>query len=318
MNIQKNTRGLVESAIITAVICVLGIAGMYIPLLGLLLFAVPTPLIILGRKYGIRYAMMSLIAASVVMISFSSPVTSLFIIALPGIPALVIGSMMKKKIKPVKILAAGTFVGIGITALSLLLASNIMGVSLEDNMQHILKQSSEIQEYVYSVMGTNDEAIEMTREMMQAMNDMIAVIIPSAIIVSAFASCYLNYILSAAILKRTGYQTEGFGPFRYFRMSKNTVQGIMVIAILSIAVSYLNIVDQKTLIMNVYLLGQLIFIVEGLAVLTYYLHIYKISKPLKIIIIVFSLLSKLGAMVLLFVGIMDIFIDLRKYRSENQ
>lgn len=315
LNVHRNTKGLTESAIITAIICILGIAGIYIPLLSILLFIIPTPIIVLGKKYGFKYALMSLIAASIVMITFSSPITALYIIALPGIPAVVIGMMMRKEMQPIRTIAAGTIAGIGITAFSFLLASKMMGVSIADNMQMILQQSSDIQEYMYSVMGADSQTMEKTKEMMQTMTDMVAVIIPSAIIVAAFFSCYFNYLLAGVILKRTGSGAPSFKPFMYFKLSKNAVQGIVIIGLLSFTVSYLNIVDKNTLMTNVYLLGQLVFIVEGLAVLVYYLNYYKMNKPLKIVIVLFAILSGFGSMALFIVGLMDIFIDFRKYKS---
>ncbi len=317
LNINRSTKGLTESAIITAVICVLGIAGMYIPFLGMLLFIVPTPLIVIGKKYGVKYSIMSLVAASVVMISFSSPVTSILVIALPGIPALVTGVLMRRKILPYYILAATTIAGIGVTVFSFFIASKLLGVSIIDNMQEMFKQSVNIQEYMYSIMGVNSESLEQANEMMKMLSDMVVVIIPSAIIMAAFFSSYVNYTLATYILRRTGYKVESLKPFRYFKLSKSALRGIMVIALLSMVAGYLNIVDQEVLITNVYLLGQLVFIIGGLAVVAYYLNYYKINKPLKVVVMVFLVLTKVGGMVLLITGILDIFIDIRKYKEEN-
>ncbi len=291
---------------------------MYIPFLGILLFIVPTPLIIIGKKYGVKYALMSLVAASIVMISFSSPLTAIFIIAIPGIPALVAGILLRKKMKPYYILGATTIAGICTTVFSIFLASEIMGVSIIENMQEIFRQSLDIQEYMYSITGANAESMEKVEEMMRMMSDMVTVIIPSAIIMAAFFSSYVNYTLATLVLKRTGYSVDRFKPFRYFRLSKNAVQGILVIGILSILAGYLDIVDQQTLIINVYLLGQLVFMLQGLAVVLYFLNYYKISKILRIIIIVFLILNKMGGMALLVIGLVDIFINMRKYKEENE
>lgn len=318
MNINRSTKGLTESAIITAVICVLGIAGMYIPFLGMLLFIVPTPLIVIGRKYGIKYALMSLVAASIVMISFSSPVTAILVIGLPGIPALVTGVMMRRKMLPYYILAATTIAGIGITVFSIFMASKIMGVSIIDNMQEMFKQSANIQEYMYSIMGADPESLDKANEMMKMMSEMMMVIIPSAIIMAAFFSSYVNYVFATYILRRTGYKVISLKPFRYFKLSKNAVRGILLIGLLSLIAGYLNVVDQKTLITNVYLLGQLVFILEGAAVAAYFLNYYKISKPLRVIVMVFLVLTKFGGILLLITGIADLFIDIRKYKEENE
>ncbi len=318
MNVNKSTKGLTESAIITAIICVLGIAGMYIPFLGILLFIVPTPLIVIGKKYGIKYALMSLVAASVVMISFSSPVTAIFVIALPGIPALVVGILMRKKIKPYHILGATTIAGICTTVFSIFMASEIIGVSVIENMQEIFRQSLDIQEYMYSVAGADAESLNKVKDMMRMMSDMVAVIIPSAIIMAAFFSSYVNYTLATLILKRTGYNVERLKPFRYFRLSKTAVQGILIIGVLSILAGYLEIVDQQTLIINVYLLGQLVFMLQGLAVVVYFLNYYNTSKLLRIIVIVFMILNKIGEMALLVIGLADIFMNIRKYKNENE
>ncbi|MCG8484281.1 MAG: YybS family protein [Clostridia bacterium] len=318
MNINKNTKGLVEAAVLTAVICVLAIAGMYIPLLGMVLFIVPTPLIILGKKYGVKYSFLSLVASSLVIMSFSSPAIALFVVAFPGVMAVVIGIFMHKKRKHAVVIAAGTITSIIATVLSISLATQLMGISFVENIQEMLKQSADIQEYMFSLTNADKETIEKSNKMMNEMQELVLFMIPSAIIVSAFISSVINYFLSLSILRRTGYSIEPVTPFKYFRLSRNTMNGLLVIMVLSLIVVQLNIVDQDTLMANLFFLYQLVFIIQGLAVLVYYLSYYKINKIFMVLIGVFLAMSRVGMNLLFVVGIIDMFLDLRKYKSENE
>lgn len=318
LNINKNTRGIVEAAILTAIICVLAIAGMYIPLLGMLLFIVPTPLIILGKKYGIKYSLLSLVAASLVIMSFSSPAVALFVVAFPGVMAVVMGIFMQKKQRHTTTIMAGTITSIIATAISISLATYLMGISFAENIQQILDQSADIQEYMFSITNADKETVERSREMIDQMQELVQIIIPSAIIVFAFISSVVNYFLSLSILKRTGHSVDAVTPFRYFRLSRNTMNGLLVIMVLSLIVLQLNIVDKETLMTNLFFLYQLVFIIQGFAVLVYYLYNYKVNKIFMVLIGVFLIMSRIGMNMLFIAGIIDMFLDLRKLRGENE
>lgn len=318
MNINKSTKGIIDAAILTAVIAVLALAGMYIPLLGILVFFVPTPLIILGKKHGIKYSIMALVASSLVVMSFSNPLIVLFTIAFPGVMAIVMGLLMQKKYKHGMIIVVGTIISVLATMVSIFLATHLVGISFQESIQEILKQSMEMQENMFSLSGADESYIEKSKQMMETMQKFALTMIPSAIILSGFLSSLLNYILALSILRKTGDTVNKLTPFRYFRLSRNNMHGLLVILILSLLVVNLNIVDQGTLLANIFFLYQLLFITQGLAVLVYYLSWYKVNKVIMFIIFILLIISRMGLNLLFVVGIIDALLNLRKYKSENE
>ena len=85
MSFRKNTRALVEAALMVAITCIFGIVGTYIPLLAFILFFIPIPFIILGKRHGIRFVILSIIASTAIVGSFTTPTYPVFVVLLPGI-----------------------------------------------------------------------------------------------------------------------------------------------------------------------------------------------------------------------------------------
>lgn len=313
MNVNKDTQGIVESSIITGIIVVLGILGMYMPFFSILLFIIPTPLIIIGQRQGVKYSVMSLIVATIIIIGFSNPIMALYVIALPGMVAIAINIMIQRKAEASRIVIVGAIASTVTTIISINLASSFLGVSLIESMKEIFKQSVEMQQYIGQMTNNNEEIVLQSKELLERMEALALVLIPSIILIASSFTSLINYKLATVILKRAGNDVIELKPFKEFRLSKNAMFGLIVIMFLSFITSKTNIVNGETLLVNVSLLFQIIFVAQGLAVAVFFYTHFKLPKILLIIIIPILFLTNFAVMSLAIIGIADIFMDLRKY-----
>ncbi|MFA5526984.1 MAG: DUF2232 domain-containing protein [Peptostreptococcales bacterium] len=318
MNSNKNTQGIVESSIITGILVILGILGMYMPFFGIFLFIIPTPLIIIGQRQGVKYSVMSLIVATLIIIGFSNPIIALYIIGLPGMVAIAINIMIQKKAEASMIVLVGAITSVLTMILSINLADSLLGISLIENMKEIFKQSIEMQQYVGQMTNSNEDLLTQSKEMLENMEALALVLIPSIIIIASALTSLINYKLATVILKRTGNDVIELGPFKEFRLSKNASLGMIVIMFLSFITSKTNIVNGETLLVNVSLLFQIVFVAQGLAVAVFFYTHYRLSKILLILVIPLIFFSNMAVISLAIIGIVDIFMDLRKYARDTR
>ena len=92
----RQTNALTEGAFMAVIAAILGLAGIYLPLLGAVTgFLWPIPIIVLIIRYDLRSGFLSLIAALILMVTLSEPLTALFRVAIRRM-ALVFGYSIKQ------------------------------------------------------------------------------------------------------------------------------------------------------------------------------------------------------------------------------
>lgn len=318
MNINKNTKGLSEAAMFAAIICILGIMGLYIPFLSFMRILIPTPIIIIGKRYNMKYSLMTLVVSGTIIAMVSNPLIAIISIFIPGIVGVAMGELLNRNLRSSLVLGVGTLIAIVSIGIGLFTVFQISGLSIVENIETILNESFEVQERLYTMSGADEENIATAKQMLQSLKVMLTMSIPAIIIIMGFILAYINILFSILVLKRIGQQVNGFNPFRYFRLPKSASQGVVIIILLTLLTGYLNIVDKEVLTLNLYLLGLLIFGLQGMAVVAYFLRYYEVMNIFKVFIFVMLLLTSTGEMVLVLIGVADIFVDIRKYKKEKE
>lgn len=319
MDTQKKTRALIEASLMAAIAAILAIVHTYVPFLGFILYFIPVPFIILGKRHGIGFSILSVITAAVIVGSLTQPLT-MFVILLPGIIAVVMGYMMNKQYSASMIFLGGSIAAIVSLILSNSLATAVSGMSMYQILNEVFTEAGRIQiEFMQSI-GMDAANVEQRRIEMENMTKLILMIIPTLIIMGGVFFTYINYVLTVFILKRIGYKAEAIPPklppLKELRLPRSFLMGTLLIIILTALTRYLNIVHFDTLVVNIFLIFQFIFFIQGLAVILFFMSVYKASKLLRIVIFFFLLFNPMGAFMVAMIGLIDSFLNLRKLQSE--
>jgi len=316
LNFRKNTRALVEAALMVAITCIFGIVGTYIPLLAFILFFIPIPFIILGKRHGIRFVILSIIASTVIVGSFTTPTYPVFIVLLPGITAAVMGYMMNKGYAPSKVLLGGTIASIAASVFSMALTSILVGMSTMEQFQDMFQQIIDMQVRIYEGIGADTYQIEEVRRTLEAVTQAALMVIPAAVILSSAFLTYLNYVIAIHVLNRIGYQTEKLPPVRHFRLPKSFLMGTFLIIALTILIKNLNIVHYETLVSNIFAIFQFVYFVQGLAVISFYMTAFRVHRLIQGFIILFLLFNQFAFFAASILGFLDAFINFRKLKTD--
>ena len=312
MNSQKNTRGMIEASLMAALTCVFAIVGTYIPFLAFVLFFIPIPFIVLGKRHGMHFVILSIIASAIIIGSLTEPLYSIYVVALPGITAIVMGYLMNKEYSPGKVLAGGAVAALAASLLSISLTALISGVGTITQITEMFKEVTEMQLRLYENMGTEAQQLEQMKTNMEATMQVAAMIIPAAIMMSSVFLAYINYIFTVRVLRRIGYKIEPLKPLMEFYLPKSIMMGTFLIVGLTMLMKYVETINYTTLVANVFVIFQLIYLLQGLAVLSYFMSAFRMGKVLKTVIIVFLLFNQMGLFIMAMIGFIDVFVNFRK------
>ncbi|QXM06986.1 YybS family protein [Crassaminicella indica] len=321
MNTQKKTRALVEAALMAALISIFTILLIYIPILTPVIFLVPVPFIILGKRQGIYFTILAVVVWGLVITSLIGLMQTIFLVLFIGIPAIAMGYMMNKSYAPYKVLAGGAVAALLGMLLSISLVNVLSNVNVIDQVIKQMKTAMDIyikQMEMYKDMGVEPYKIKELKESLELFIQIIAMTIPAGMIVGSAFFVYMNYVIAIRILKRIGYKVEGLMPLRYMSLPKSFIMGTFLIVGLTAITKYLNVVDFQTLVLNEFLIFQLIYFIQGIAVVSYFLNHFKITKVLRIFIYLLLLFSREGVLIIAVLGFIDAIINFRKLKRDKE
>lgn len=314
---QKKTKALSESALLTTIISIVGISAMYLPIISLLVIFTFVPLIVIGKKHGFKYAATSLVASSLIIGMFAGPVYAISLILLLGSPSLIMGLLLNKGKPTSTVIGVGTIAALISMVALIAFSQMVTGVPLFDTIKTIFDESMKMQQSMFASFGTDQAKIDLMIKNLNQAKEQMMLIIPGAFIAWAVVMTVFNYYIAIKILKRTGEKVPEMKPFRDFVLPRNVLVGTIVVYLLSLGASYLNIVDPKVLMANVQILIIYTYATQGLAVALWYMHRRKTKKIIQILLITFVLLSSIGTTVFFMVGVIEVGMSIRKRMSNG-
>ncbi len=308
MNARERTKALVESAMLSIIAVIFAIAGFYIPFLSFFLVFIPVPFIIAAVRHNLKYTMLAVTAASIIIASFSSPLVGIYIALISGINASVMGTMIKQGRNVRSIIVAGSAASLAATLMTFTISTYIMGVNSLVQMEEVF---TSVVEYQKSFLGDGGGTAEIIRSLETMKNTMLT-LIPSSIIFGSIASAYVNYLVSGVVLKRTGFKFQPLGKFSRFSLPRNIMMGLLVIITLSYAADKMDIVNGQALFLNVFYLFQIAFLLQGLAVIMFFMEKFKLPRFFRITACILFLLIPSFSIMAAILGILDSIINIRR------
>ncbi len=317
MNTRKKTSAMVESALITAIAVVFALAGIYIPFLTVLLLFLPVPFIIIGAKNGCKYSVLSLVVTTFMMGGFMDPLRALLFFITVGSVSIVIGYMIEKKYSLSLTILAGSISAVMSSMIFFALMPQIFGYGPIEILQSAFQQSREMYEGLINMSGAETDLVQEMLTRIEQMETLYLLIFPTSIILSSIATTYINYLTSGIILRRIGFSVPTPKSFAYFRLPKNFMMGALVIVILTYVATRFSIVKSDALNANVVYLFQVIFVMLGLSVVSFFLEKKGIGKVLRRVILVFIFLNPIFYLILFFIGLADAIMNIRKLENQG-
>lgn len=230
-SIYPPVRALAESALLAVIAALLGVASLFLPLVGLLLSLVwPLPLMLATLRHGLRYGVMATVVAAILLILFTGPIQGLLLVVNMAGVGLVFGFCFRKHLSAGRTLFAGILAAAVSAALTVVLSSIFGDISFAAFLQEANGAVDQVLE-MYRQAGmleTMEQAMGLSAsEIRQTMIHLVQMVLPAAFIMMAMVCAIVNYALSKVVLKRLGYATYFLLPFRLWRMPWQMIWGVI-------------------------------------------------------------------------------------------
>ena len=313
MNRKKTTR-LTEGALITGIMVIFSLIGTFVLPIDIIY---PLPAIILAKRHDFKISLMAIISAIAITTMILGVQAGLYYFCLYAPLSAVMAFLISKDKKPSLVISAGTLTYILSFVLIILLMQSIMGVSFTDQMEEVFKETFGLQESIMSKFGSLQGDTELMKETYDKLLKTILNIIPAMIIIASLAMAALNYLVSYKLSRKLRINIKPIEDFSKFSLPDNFSIGILIIIVCMLLLKNTNFVNYNILYMNLVYLLSMVFLIQGLALVRFLFIKYKVSKGLKVLIVILFFIMPVIATAIIIMGVAETLFDFRKLRRRK-
>lgn len=314
------TKAITEGAIMAAITVVLGLTGVYIPLLNAIVMLVWTlPVVFVCIRHGMRAGTVTIAVAGAVIMSLTSPITAFDMMLRSAGPALLIGCGFHYSWRTEKTVFFASLATFGGLLVDLGITVFVMGISVRDMF---FGNEEMLDEMVgmFTDMGLLT-SMNMTPEEMAAqaseVSSTLFLMIPAMLLVYSLFSAITNYLAAHLVLRKLKAPLPPITRLSTFRMPVSLVFGFIVgFGLTVLGESFFpDIPMVVTVGQNIYVVFLTLYIIQGLGLL--YFMIGKappsVQGVLKFSVIAIIVVTMFNALVMIgYAGVADALFDFRK------
>ena len=315
MNRNSKTSNITESAMITGILVIIAYLSSFITLL---MFFYPTPAIILGKRKGLKYSILALIASDLIISMLLGVQTGLVFLILytPLAVALTYGICRDEDAN--KTILFGTAAYMISFVLYILFLNFIMDINFIERVAEMYDQSFEMTRGLFDNIPDQlrteqfEQYISDIEKIAPIMNYIVTSVFPAVLIAASVITSYINYIVASKFAVRFSInvkQHEGIG---YFSFPRNFMISMAGLLLLSFLLGLFNI-NVEIIQLNLFIIVFIAMLLQGVAVLKFLIDKSKMSKFARNLIFVIIILMSISfSIIYAIIGLVDLTIDLRK------
>jgi len=307
------TRPLVEGALLAALAVALVLLGFYIPLLEpLVLFFWPVPITVIHLRHGLRATLLTLAVAVLALATFIGPLQALLAGATLGLTGLAFGVSLQRGFKASLTLLVAALTFVVTTLMTLGVSFFFLGVNPLEQLARIMQQSMEVSAGLYQRMGVDPAALQGAMQTTGQSLDLLRLTFPAVIILASLGHTFINYQVMRGVLRRLGYDTPSFPPFRHWRLPRYLALGF-VAGFLLMAWQPRNPVA-----VNLYVFFSTVLLIQGVAVAYFFLTRFNLPRWLAVFLLAYGLMVPLLHQLVVWLGVVDMVADYRRLAPGEQ
>jgi len=211
---MRKTSAMVEAGILAAIAVVMALIGMYVPVVGAFVnFVWPLPIIICCMRNGLKYGIMTLLVASIIIAIIMSPIQAFFLGIIFGLMGLVLGECLHRRFSPAKVILYGSVGTVIALVLNVIMSFAILDIDPIATVFTQFENSLVEMENFYRNHGISEADTKAAIANYSEMIKMMRVIMPGAFLLSAPMLTFVNYYVAKKVLSRLGESFEDLPPF---------------------------------------------------------------------------------------------------------
>jgi uncharacterized protein YybS (DUF2232 family) len=315
MNRNLKTSNITESAMITGILVIIAYLSSFITLL---MFFYPTPAIILGKRKGLKYSLLSLIASDLIISMLLGLQTGLVFLILYTPMALALTYGVCRNEEANKTILFGSAAYMISFVLYILLLNYIMGINFIERVAEIYEQSFETTRDLFNNIPDQfrteqfEHYISDIEKIAPMMNYIVTNVFPAVLIVASVVTSYINYMVTSKFAVRFSINVKQHEGIAYFSFPRNFMISMAGLLLLSFLLQLLNI-NVVIIQMNLFIIVFMAMLLQGAAVLKYFIDKSRMGKFARNLLLVIIVLMSINfSIVYAVIGLIDLTVNLRK------
>lgn len=312
---MKQTKALVEGAIMISIFAVMTLFYLYVPLLSIIFFmAAPIPIIL----YTIRHGLKKGIAAGAIGIVISFLIGSINgLLSAPMLIAVGVGmGVFYSRRQPGQAIITGALIYLFSFLIYFVVSVQLFQVDILGVAKESIDQIMPMVESTLKQSGASDQEIAKQLKQFREMQDTALNSLPVALLIFVTLTSFVNHWFVRPLIKRFVPDMPALKKFKDMRLPKSMVWYYLLTLLLMLIQpekgSFLSLVQTSAF--------QILFIlvlIQGFSFIFYYCHEKNISKVVPIFAVVLTILFPPIGVIVRIIGIADIGFDLREKVKTN-
>jgi uncharacterized protein YybS (DUF2232 family) len=311
---SSGTRMSVQVLVLVALTVTLFAAAGYVPVLGVIVSLLsPTPLILVALRCGRRTGLLALGLSTLSLALLLGGFQSIVFFAEYGVMALTMAEAVRGRWSVERTLLVATAAPLVATALVMAGLFSSVDVNLSAMRQHFERELSQT---LPQYLAEEGEAVDGDlRTYIQEALTVVIRLLPALFIISTAAGALVNYSVVRLLWRRMEDQTL----FPDLELSQWKAPEFCVwVLIASGLCSFMPLPSLRLVGLNVLLLVSLVYLVQGLCVMVFYLHKASIHPLFRGIAYLFLVIQPLLLLGVAAFGLFDLWFDFRRLSNKRE
>ncbi|MGI6679635.1 MAG: YybS family protein [Dehalobacterium sp.] len=322
MKNKTSVRALTEGALMAALAALLGIIGIYIPVLGMITALVWTvPIILLIMRHNMKIGLMGLAVTGLLIAILAGPVQSILFLVNMGGMALIYGYCFKNMLSPLKALLFGTLTAAVSTVTAIALSAFVANLPLT-HMITDMKMAINEGFKVYESMGIMENILPegvSAEQYKEQIFTMFETLLPGALVGASMGLALINYLIVRQFLKRLKYTVPEMPLFRDWHLPWQIVWGVILGLTMFLVGRYLEHNIFILIGQNILYIYYPILLVSGISFMVFLWKNNILTGFMRVMVVMAAFLfSTIFFFALIMIGLFDPLFDYRRFFREKE
>lgn len=304
----------VEGGLLTAIAVILGLASIYLPVIGLFVeFFCAVPIVVLTVRQGAAKGALALIASFLILAMFIGPLLSMRIALSFGICGLVLGYCISKSFSAVKCFMATLITAFFAQVVAIAILTFVMGVNVMETELSGVQEMFDDTFRMYETMGVDKQAIDELRGQVTPTLKLMSYLMPFILALMGLINAVTCYLTSKWIFAKL--RMKFVEPLPKFAAWKFPRIILYLVAFSAIGVYWGATREWMvlyTISVNVAFVTTGIGFIQGLAVLSAVADSFNVSKFWRRLLFIVIIFNMMFIEIVAFTGLFDMIFDYRK------
>ncbi len=313
-----NVRGITEGALFAALTIILSLLGYYVPFLTVIIYIIlPIPTILMYKRFGLVYAFLEAVTASLLLFLFIDPINTIIIACNIAVPGILLGySYYAKKSGGIRVLF-GYFGSLVALIVEIVLSQVVMGVPFVEEFTNEINTMTQTVLDTYQNAGLlqGDNATTLVNSVNQV-KDMLLMLLPTIFLTLPLMVSYCTVLFTDLLFHRLGIKYQPIKPLTEWQLPDSAKNFIAITTLIIFLLNYF--LQDSPYYIYTYTIELIImglFTLMGFSFIFWYLNV-KFKRKLvfvRVLIVLLCLLVSWLLTLVSLIGIFDTYFGIRKF-----